>query len=276
MQAYADTLRESGKTIAFVPTMGFFHEGHLTLMRRARELSDEIVVSIFVNPLQFSPTEDLAAYPRDTESDLTLAEKEGVNTVFMPDVDSLYPEGFQTHVTLDRLPRHLCGISRPELFKGVATIVSKLFNIVKPHVAVFGEKDFQQLQIIRQMVLDLSFDVAIESVPTARESDGLAMSSRNSYLSTSQREKALSIYQSLRNARCLIEKGVRDTATIVDEAKNIILGKPGNAIDYIDICDVQTLVKVGVIEKPVLMAVAAFVGKVRLIDNLVLVPDKQK
>lgn len=276
MQEYADCFRVRGKKIAFVPTMGFFHEGHLSLMRKARDLADELVISIFVNPLQFAPTEDLSSYPRDTKSDLAFAEQTGVDIVFMPEADSLYPGAFQTRVSLDQLPRHLCGINRPQLFNGVTTVVSKLFNIVKPHVAVFGEKDFQQLLIIRQMVNDLNIDVKIESAPTARDPDGLAMSSRNSYLTADQRENALAVYRSLQNAKDLLEKGVRDSTVIIDEAKKIILSYPGNTVDYIEICDVETLDDVNMIDKPVLMAVAAFVGKVRLIDNMVLVPDKQK
>ena len=181
-QKTLEKIRLKGQTISFVPTMGFLHEGHLSLLREGRKKSDCLVLSIFVNPTQFGPGEDLDAYPQDTEKDLALAEKEGVDIVFMPGSDELYSVRFQTYVQLEKLPHYLCGISRPTHFRGVATIVTKLFNIIKPHIAIFGQKDFQQLAIIRQMVLDLNFDIEIIGVPTVREKDGLAMSSRNAYL----------------------------------------------------------------------------------------------
>ncbi|MDP3283444.1 MAG: pantoate--beta-alanine ligase, partial [Desulfobacterales bacterium] len=191
MQKYSDLVRQEGKTVAFVPTMGFLHEGHLSLMKKGRELADMLVVSIFVNPAQFGPKEDLATYPRNIERDLGLLIKESVDIAFIPDGKEIYPDGYQTYVELNNLPNHLCGLSRPVFFKGVATVVLKLFNIVKPHYAVFGQKDFQQLLIIKQMVKDLNCNIEIIEAPIIREKDGLAMSSRNSYLRPEQRIHAL-------------------------------------------------------------------------------------
>ena len=197
MQRHADNLRRMGKRIALVPTMGFLHQGHLSLIREARKRADELVVSIFVNPAQFGPGEDLSSYPKSFERDLGVSRKEGTDAIFAPDAEELYPPGFQTYVTLENLPGHLCGNSRPNFFRGIATVVTKLFTIVKPHVAFFGKKDYQQLIIIRRMTLDLNIDVEIVGMPTVRESDGLAMSSRNSYLSSGERECARSLYASL-------------------------------------------------------------------------------
>lgn len=182
MQEHSDRMRGLGKTVAFVPTMGFLHKGHLSLIKKGRKLGDDLVVSIFVNPSQFSPGEDFESYPRNFDNDLKLLQKEGIDVIFSPDKDELYQDGFQTYVELKNLPNHLCGISRPIFFRGVATVVTKLFNIVKPHIAIFGQKDYQQLVIIRRMARDLNFDIKIVGFPTVREPDGLAMSSRNTYL----------------------------------------------------------------------------------------------
>jgi len=266
-------MRSSGKTISFVPTMGFLHEGHLSLIRKGRELGDNLIVSIFVNPAQFSPGEDFESYPKDLDRDFDLAEKSGADVIFTPDEKELYPGNFQTYVELEKLPNHLCGISRPTFFKGVATVVAKLFNTVKPHIAVFGEKDYQQLIIIRRMVRDLNFGINIVGVPTLREPDGLAMSSRNSYLTSEQRINALCIYKSLKNAQELLKNGVNDAASIINTTSGLIKSHAETTIDYITICDPETLADIETINRPALMALAVKVGETRLIDNMMLNPE---
>ncbi|HUV50520.1 MAG TPA: pantoate--beta-alanine ligase [Anaerolineae bacterium] len=273
MQEYSDHMRNLGKTVAFVPTMGFLHEGHLSLIKEGRKLGDNLVVSIFVNPSQFSPEEDFESYPRDFDNDLKLLQKEGVDVIFYPDKNDLYQDGFQTHVELDNLPKHLCGISRPIFFQGVATVVTKLFNIVRPHIAIFGRKDYQQLAVIRRMVRDLNFDIKIVGFPTVREPDGLAMSSRNTYLTPEQRINALSLYKSLKHSKQLVESGVKDAKKIIDAAYTLIKSHPETVIDYIAICDPETLVDMETIDRPALMALAVNVGKTRLIDNMMLNPE---
>ena len=275
MQARSDRMRRQFKTIVFVPTMGFLHEGHLSLVREGKKRGDDLVVSIFVNPSQFAPGEDFESYPRDLDRDLEILQEEGVDAVFNPDVKEIYGEEFQTYVELKKLPNHLCGISRPIFFKGVATVVAKLFNIVKPHVTIFGQKDFQQLVIIRQMVRDLGFDIEVVGARTVREPDGLAMSSRNAYLSPEQRNSALSLYNSLQKAQELIENGIQDATIIIDAAAELIQSRPGTKIDYIVICDTETLADIQTIDKPVLMALAVKVGKARLIDNMILNPQQE-
>jgi pantoate--beta-alanine ligase len=272
IQARSDHMRRQGKTIVLVPTMGFLHEGHLSLMREGKTHGDDLVVSIFVNPTQFGPDEDLETYPRNLERDLDLVRKEGVDAVFIPDLHEIYGDRFQTYVELEKLPNYLCGNSRPAFFKGVATVVAKLFNIVKPHVAVFGQKDYQQLVIVRQMVRDLNLDITVIGAPTVREPDGLAMSSRNTYLTPEQRVSALSLYQSLINAQVLLESGIKDAAGIVSSATDLIRSHPDTEIDYITVCDPETLVDVKTIDRPVRMVLAVKVGKARLIDNMLLKP----
>ena len=272
MQARSDRMRRQFKTIVFVPTMGFLHEGHLSLVREGKKRGDDLVVSIFVNPSQFAPGEDFESYPRDLDRDLEILQEEGVDAVFNPDIKEIYGEEFQTYVELEKLSNHLCGISRPIFFKGVATVVAKLFNIVKPHVTIFGQKDYQQLVIIRQMARDLGFDIEVVGAPTVREPDGLAMSSRNTYLSPEQRTSALSLYNSLQKAQELIENGIQDATIIIDAAAELIQSRPETKIDYIAICDTETLVDIQTIDKPVLMALAVKVGKARLIDNMILNP----
>lgn len=272
MQRYSDLARKEGKTVAFVPTMGFLHEGHLSLMKKGRKLADKVVVSIFVNPAQFGPKEDLATYPRNIERDLGLLTKEGVDTVFIPDGKEIYPDGYQTYVELNSLPNHLCGLSRPGFFKGVATVVLKLFSIVKPHFAVFGQKDYQQLLVIKQMVKDLNLNIEIIGAHIVREKDGLAMSSRNSYLNPEQRIHALILYKSLKKAGEILKNGVRDSSKIIKEATSMVESCPGTSIDYIKICDPETLDDIKMIEKPSLMALAVKVGATRLIDNMILNP----
>jgi pantoate--beta-alanine ligase len=272
MQARSDRMRRQFKTIVFIPTMGFLHEGHLSLIKEGHKHGDDMVVSIFVNPTQFGPGEDLASYPRNLERDLVLLQKEGVNAVFTPDAKEIYGREFQTYVTLEKLPNYLCGASRPIHFRGVATVVAKLFNTVKPHVAVFGRKDYQQLIVVRQMVRDLDFGIEIIGAPTVREADGLAMSSRNTYLTPEQRISALSLYKSLQKAKELIKSGIKDAATIIETATELIQSYPETDIDYIAICDTETLVNVETINGPVQMLLAVQVGKARLIDNMLLNP----
>ncbi|MGA8242963.1 MAG: pantoate--beta-alanine ligase, partial [Desulfobacterales bacterium] len=216
MQEHAENLRRNGRRIACVPTMGFLHDGHLSLMRIAKRRADVLVVSIFVNPAQFGPEEDFETYPRNLERDLDLCAKENVDIVFTPKTEALYPDGYQSYVKLEHLPHHLCGRSRPVFFTGVATVVCKLFNIVRPHTAVFGEKDYQQLLIIRRMVQDLNINTEIIGVPIVREKDGLAMSSRNAYLTSDQRPAALTLYRSLVQAKKRVETGERNAARILN------------------------------------------------------------
>jgi pantoate--beta-alanine ligase len=271
-QRHADEIRKQSKRIAFIPTMGFLHQGHMVLLKEGRMRAEELVLSIFVNPTQFGPNEDFESYPRNLDRDLEMARKEHVDTVFHPSPEELYGKNFQTYVSLEKLPFHLCGLSRPVHFRGVATIVSKLFNIVKPHVALFGQKDFQQLALIRQMVHDLNFDLEIVGVATVREPDGLAMSSRNTYLTPAQRPAALSLIKALRDAEKKVRTGITDSKKIIAEAAQDISAHPETRIDYIAICDPDTLEDIPVIEGPVVMALAVIVGKTRLIDNMMLNP----
>ena len=270
MQARAQTLRSSGRRIVLVPTMGFLHQGHLSLMRLGLKNADTLVVSIFVNPTQFGPEEDLDAYPRDLDRDLDLCRKEGAAVVFTPTPQEIYPDGFQTYVQLESLPRYLCGRSRPIHFKGVSTVVAKLFNIVAPHVAVFGEKDFQQLTIIRRMARDMNFPVEVLGAPTIRETDGLAMSSRNAYLSPDQRPAALSLIQALHGAREMVAKGETDARRIVQTAAARIAAHPEADIEYVAICDPHTLEDKQRIDGPARMFLAVRIGKARLIDNMAI------
>ncbi|WP_300672676.1 pantoate--beta-alanine ligase [Desulfoluna sp.] len=272
MQSLSNTLRQEGKRIAFVPTMGFLHDGHLSLMREAKKHADVLVTSIFVNPAQFGPSEDLDAYPRAMESDLAKSKEVGVDVVFTPTNDQIYPDGYETYVQLETLPNHLCGLSRPVFFKGITTVVTKLFNIIKPHVAVFGEKDFQQLAIIRRMVKDLNMDVEILGGTLIREADGLAMSSRNAYLTEPQRKEALRLSQSLDKVRDRVAQGETSVAALRTLAEKHLTECPMIQIDYISLCNPETLDEVETLTGPTLMALAVTMGATRLIDNRVLVP----
>ncbi len=236
-------------------------------MRAGKEHCNRLVVSLFVNPTQFGPGEDFEAYPRDTEGDLKKAEGVGADMVFMPSAGEMYPQGAQTSVAVKDLPQHLCGLSRPGHFDGVTTVVAKLFHIVKPHVAVFGQKDYQQLAVISRMVMDLNMDVQIVGVPTVREKDGLAMSSRNSYLTPEERYSALSLKKSLDLAGRLFKEGEKKAQVIKDFVKSYILEHPHTKIDYIALCDPVTLEDVNTLSEGTLMALAVRVGKTRLIDN---------
>lgn len=272
MQEYAEHLRCSGKKIGFVPTMGYLHAGHLSLIQRGHPLCSAMVVSIFVNPAQFAPGEDFEAYPRNFDRDRELLEAEKVDILFYPDTHELYPQGFQTCVNLDKLPKHLCGLSRPVFFGGVATVVTKLFHIVKPHVALFGEKDYQQLMVIRRMVFDLNMDIQIVGCPTVREPDGLAMSSRNAYLTAEQRPAALTLCRSLERAGQMLAAGVSEAHRLIGAAKQIITSYSNTHIDYISICDPETLEEMERVDRSALMALAVKVGTTRLIDNRILSP----
>jgi len=270
MQKQCEELRSSGKTIALVPTMGFFHEGHLQLMRVGRRLADILAISIFVNPTQFGPSEDFQTYPRDMEGDLAGAMDVGVDLVFAPSVQEMYPDGYQTKILVESVTKHLCGLSRPGHFDGVTTVVGKLFNIAKPHLALFGEKDYQQLTAVKRMVKDLDMDIRIIGVPTVREPDGLAMSSRNSYLDSEERESALCLKKSLDLAREMFRKGERDAQRTKEAVEKLILSHPFTEIDYISICDPMSLEDVDRIEEKAVLALAVKVGKARLIDNCLI------
>ncbi|MBN1827977.1 MAG: pantoate--beta-alanine ligase [Deltaproteobacteria bacterium] len=267
MQRRSDLKRMKGKRIAFVPTMGYLHEGHLNLMREGRSISDDLVVSIFVNPTQFGPNEDLAKYPRDFERDRRLCESVGVDVIFTPSPEEMYPLLFQTYVSVEGVTKNLCGLSRPGHFRGVATVCAKLFNIVKPHAAVFGKKDFQQFVTIRRMAEDLNLDVEIVGMTTTREPDGLAMSSRNTYLKTEERKSALSLYRSLLLAQDLYDKGERRAAVIIDRVAAFIESHPATAIDYVKICDAAAMEDIEFIDGDGVIALAVKVGATRLIDN---------
>jgi pantoate--beta-alanine ligase len=267
MQETSRQIRSSGKTIAFVPTMGFLHDGHLELLRQGRRRADVLVLSIFVNPTQFGPTEDYAKYPRDMEGDLKKAEGAGTDIVFSPPVSEMYPEGSQTTVKVKNLPEHLCGLSRPGHFEGVATVVTKLLNIIMPHIAIFGQKDFQQLAVIRRMVTDLNMDMEIIGMPTVREPDGLAMSSRNKYLNPEERKSALCLKKSIDMSLAMLKEGERDAEIIKSSIRGLISSHPFTDIDYISICDPLTLEDLNTIKEKALLALAVRVGKTRLIDN---------
>lgn len=267
MKAYVRAVKQQRETICLVPTMGYLHKGHTDLMLMGKGLADHLAISIFVNPTQFSPREDLAKYPRDFERDCRLAEEVGVECIFYPDEAEMYPEGYATYVNVEEVTEKLCGLSRPTHFRGVTTVVAKLFNIVEPDVSVFGEKDYQQLTVIRKMVKDLDMNVRVVSHPTVREDDGLAMSSRNRYLSPSQRKSALVLIGSLRHARDLVRGGERDAAKIQAMAVEMISSTPECAVDYVEIVDPDTLCPVDRIDGRAVMALAVKVGSTRLIDN---------
>jgi pantoate--beta-alanine ligase len=270
MRSFSREARSKGKKIAFVPTMGFLHDGHAELLRVAREHGDLLVMSIFVNPAQFGPKEDFKGYPRDIERDLKLAEAGKVDVVFTPSAGEIYPDGYKTYVNVEGLPDHLCGLSRPGHFRGVATVVLKLFNIVAPHLAVFGKKDFQQLLIIKKMCADLNLDVEIIGVDTVREIDGLAMSSRNSYLSADERKAAACVPRALAGAEALFASGERKTLVLIEKMKKIIEKEPLAVVDYIKVCDSATLEDLEVVEGSALVALAVKIGGARLIDNRIL------
>ncbi len=263
--------KEKGKSVGFVPTMGYLHKGHVSLIRCSKKENDITVVSIFVNPIQFGKNEDLDKYPRDLYRDYYICKEEGVDYVFYPDYKQMYPEGFSTYVEVLDLTEGLCGSYRPGHFKGVTTVVTKLFNIVKPDRAYFGKKDYQQFKVIQKMVNDLNMDVEVIGCPLIREEDGLALSSRNKYLSPEERLSALSLSKALFYAKDLFNKGVRDTDLLKKEMKKIISSYPEvREIQYIEIVDSETLKPKDIAEKGDVIAVAVFVGSTRLIDNIEL------
>lgn len=266
MTVWSNRAAAQGKVIALVPTMGFFHEGHLSLMRLARRRAEAVVVSLFVNPMQFGPAEDLDRYPRDFERDAALAAREGVDVLFAPEAEAMYPEGFQTRIAVEELSQGLCGASRPGHFEGVATVVTKLFHIVRPRLAVFGEKDFQQLAVIRRMVQDLDLGIDIVGHPIVREADGLAMSSRNAYLSPSERRVAQSLSQGLRRVRERFAAGERDPAALASLA-HAVMEAAGAEVEYAEVVDPRDLAGVDLASAEDVCAVAARVGSTRLIDN---------
>jgi len=268
MQRISKDLRLVGETIGFVPTMGAFHEGHLSLMRAAREACSQVVVSLFVNPTQFGRGEDLAKYPRTFEKDAALAEQVGVDFLFTPTDQAMYPDGYATYVEVERLTEVLCGVARPTHFRGVTTIVAKLFNIVRPHKAFFGQKDAQQTIVIRKMVDDLNMDIEIVELPTVREPDGLAMSSRNKYLSPDERKEAVVLYKSLEETRRLIETGERDAGRIKEAIERMLRSAPHAEIDYVEAVNTATLEPLNPLQGEMLIALAVRVGSARLIDNV--------
>lgn len=270
MKEVSLSLRAEGKKISFVPTMGYLHQGHLSLMKKGREVGDLLVVSIFVNPAQFAKGEDLERYPRDFERDKKMCEGESVDIIFIPDAREIYPDRYQTYVEVEGVTKNLCGASRPGHFRGVATVVTKLFNIVRPHYAIFGEKDFQQLVTIKRLALDLDMDVNVVGMPIVREADGLAMSSRNSYLGQEERRAAGSIYRALQLAKGVFDEGERSAGVLLNEARRVLGITPLIEPEYVKLVNTETMENVDRVENEALLAMAVRIGKTRLIDNIVL------
>ena len=262
--------KKEGLTVALVPTMGYLHEGHRSLMERARKENDRVVVSVFVNPTQFGPNEDLASYPRDLEHDAALCDSVGVDLIFHPTPEEMYPKGFCSFVDMDVLTKELCGLSRPVHFRGVCTVVSKLVHIVTPDRAYFGEKDAQQLAVIKRMVLDLNLDIEIVGCPIVREADGLAKSSRNTYLSPEERKAALVLSRSIFAGKKLAESGETDAHKLVQAMTDIIAAEPLARIDYVKVVDLLTMQQIDKLDRPFLAAIAVYIGKTRLIDNFMV------
>ena len=269
VREYIKKCRNEGLSIGLVPTMGYLHEGHISLMKQASE-NDRVVVSIFVNPMQFGPQEDLSSYPRDFENDSRLCEENGVDLIFNPEPSDMYESDFCSYVDMSMLTEELCGLSRPVHFRGVCTVVSKLFNIITPDRAYFGEKDAQQLAIIKKMVTDLNFNVEVIGCPIIREKDGLAKSSRNTYLSLEERKAALVLSSSIQLGRKMLADGEKNAASLVKLMKDYIEKEPLARIDYLKVVDSKTMQQVEIIDRSVLVAMAVFIGKTRLIDNFTL------
>ena len=270
MRLFSDRIREEGKKIGFVPTMGAVHEGHLSLVGHARKHSDYVIVSIFVNPVQFGPNENYKKYPRDIDEDTRKLESAGADLIFAPGTEDMYPERFVTFVEVGRLTEILCGKSRPTHFRGVTTVVCKLLNIINPHLAVFGQKDAQQLAVIRKMVRDLNIPVEIDACPIIREHDGLAMSSRNSFLTDVERRHANILYESLRMAEKLVSSGVTESDKIIRQVKNVLTESELIKTEYVEIVDPEEITPVEDIRDGALLALAAWFGETRLIDNIIL------
>lgn len=270
IREHVKNAKKEGKKVGLVPTMGFFHDGHLELMRQARKECDVVIVSIFVNPTQFGPGEDYEDYPRDIERDMQLAEEVGVDVIFNPSVEEMYPDGFSTYVEVKGITGKLCGRSRPGHFKGVATIVTKLFNSVQPDVAFFGQKDAQQVLVIQKMVKELNIDVEIRTVPIVREEDGIAMSSRNLYLNDEERKAARILYRSIQKAQQKVQEGERDVNRLKGAVIDMISSEPLAKIDYVELLTYPELEEKDVLEGKMLLALAVKIGKARLIDNAIL------
>lgn len=270
MRDWSERERREGRRIALVPTMGFLHEGHLSLVRDAKKRADRVVVSIFINPTQFAPGEDFATYPRDFERDCQLLETEKTDIVFHPALAAMYPDGAETYVEVEKLSRPLCGATRPGHFRGVATAVAKLFNVIRPHMAIFGQKDYQQLQVIRKMVRDLSMEVEILGHPIVREADGLAMSSRNAYLTPDERRAAVCLSRSLCKAERLVRRGETSAQSLLSLVRAELAKEPLAHVEYVKLCDSETLIDIETIHRTALLALAVRFGKARLIDNRVL------
>ena len=270
MSTLVKMYKKEGKSISLVPTMGYLHEGHLSLVRAARKHTDVVVMSIFVNPMQFGPKEDFEKYPRDLKRDEQLATSAGADVIFHPSVKDMYPEGYSTYLSVEGLTDNLCGASRTGHFKGVTTVVAKLFEIVRPDLAYFGQKDAQQAIVIKKMADDLNMGIEIKIMPIIRESDGLAMSSRNVYLSTDERRDALVLHESLKKAEDVVRSGERDAKKIIKMMQESIKAAPSAKIDYVSIVDIENLKDMKTISGDVLIAVAVFIGKTRLIDNVIM------
>ena len=273
MTKWREERYRKGQMVGFVPTMGYLHRGHLALMEEALQRADEVVVSIFVNPTQFSPGEDLDQYPRDLEQDLKLCRDLGVQAIFAPEVEEMYPSGFQTRVQVEHITQNLCGLHRQGHFSGVALVVTKLFGAIRPHLAVFGEKDFQQLVVVKRLSKDLNLGVEIIPLPIVREPDGLAMSSRNKYLSEEERNSALSLSRALLAACNMVAEGERRVDVLVARAKEMIEAEPHTRIQYVQVVDEETVTDIDEVTPKAVMAMAVFVGQARLIDNMRLWTD---
>lgn len=270
MKEIINDIKQEKKLIGFVPTMGCLHEGHLSLVREARKMSDVLIASIFVNPKQFGPNEDYERYPRNIAKDTELLQKENVDYIFYPTVEEMYPAGYKTYVEVEQLSQKLCGKSRPNHFRGVTTVVSKLFNIIQPNFAFFGQKDAQQTIIIKRMLKDLNSNIEIITMPIVREVDGLALSSRNVYLNPDERKAATILYKSLMKAKDLFQTGERKAAKISKAIIDVLSSEPLAKIDYIEIVDMENLDPLKTIEKNALIAIAIYVGSTRLIDNIIV------
>ena len=273
VREHVNAWRQAGNSIGLVPTMGFLHEGHQSLMQAAKQDNQKVIVTIFVNPIQFGPSEDLASYPRDLERDKIACEQMGVDLIFCPDASEMYFPNFNSYVDVNGLTEALCGKRRPGHFKGVCTVVTKLFNIAQPDRAYFGQKDAQQLAVIKRMVTDLNFNIEIIGCPIVRESDGLAKSSRNSYLSESERAAAVCLYQAIECAQAMIHKGEKSVSVITQTMQELIGKQPLAKVDYIEFVDLATLKSIDLLAQDSLCALAVYIGKTRLIDNFIYQQD---